>query len=107
MPPAKETGRLERATVWAMLRNPGHKGTACFGKTRIAPRMRVTRPLLLRGGVAPRNSANHELFRTEWIETAVPTIISEETFAFANELLEPTRSMPSDARSRRAPCKDC
>src|SRR5438876_2257451 len=57
IPTAKETSRWERSTVWAMLRNPAYKGTACFGKTRIAPRMRVTRPLRLRGGAAPRNSA--------------------------------------------------
>ncbi|WP_342729309.1 recombinase family protein [Bradyrhizobium sp. B097] len=30
-PTAKETGRWERSTVWAMLRNPAYKGTACFG----------------------------------------------------------------------------
>lgn len=41
IPTAKGAGRWERSTVWAMLRNPAYKGTACFGKTRIAPRMRV------------------------------------------------------------------
>ncbi|MEB2678064.1 recombinase family protein [Bradyrhizobium japonicum] len=113
IPTAKETGRWERSTVWAMLRNPAYKGTACFGKTRIAPRMRVTRPLRLRGGVAPRNSANHELPRTEWIEIPVPTIISEETFALANELLEankkhaPRRTITPSALQGLLSCAKC
>jgi site-specific DNA recombinase len=113
IPTAKETGRWERSTVWAMLRNPAYKGTACFGKTRIAPRMRVTRPLRLRGGAAPRNSANHELPRTEWIEIPVPTIISEETFALANELLEankkhaPRRTITPSALQGLLSCAKC
>src|SRR6202163_2797745 len=64
----KSNTRWERSMVWAMLRNPAYRGTACFGKTRIAPRMRVTRPLRLRGGATPRNSANHELPRADWID---------------------------------------
>ena len=46
----KQTGRWERSVIWAMLRNPAYKGTACFGKTQKAPRQRITRPLRLRGG---------------------------------------------------------
>ena len=87
VPTRKRISRWERSTVWAMLRNPAYKGTACFGKTEIRPRQRVTRPLRMRGGVAKRNSANHERPRTEWIEIPVPAIISEETFALAQELL--------------------
>jgi site-specific DNA recombinase len=71
-----------------MLRNPAYMGAACFGKTRIAPRMRVTRPIGLRGGIASRNSANHELPRAEWIEIPVPPIVCEETFALAEERLQ-------------------
>src|SRR3984893_3135339 len=60
--------RWERSMVWAMLRNPAYRGTACFGKTRVATRQRVTRPLRLRGGMATRDSANHERPREDWIE---------------------------------------
>jgi site-specific DNA recombinase len=66
---------------------PAYKGTVCFGKTEIKPRQRVTRPLRMRGGVVKRNSANHERPRAEWIEIPVPAIVSEETFALAQELL--------------------
>jgi site-specific DNA recombinase len=88
VPTRKRSTRWERSTVWAMLRNPAYKGTACFGKTRIAPRQRITRPLRLRGGFAQRNSANHERPREEWIEIPVPAVVSETTFDLAQERLE-------------------
>ncbi|RPI39504.1 MAG: recombinase family protein, partial [Hyphomicrobiaceae bacterium] len=87
VPTRKRISRWERSTVWGMLRNPAYKGTACFGKTEISQRQRVTRPLRMRNGVAKRNSANHERPHKEWIEIPVPAIINEETFAIAQELL--------------------
>jgi site-specific DNA recombinase len=83
----KPGARWERSMIWAMLRNPAYRGTACFGKTRVAPRQRVTRALRMRGGMTTRNSANHERPREEWIEIPVPALIAEETFARAQELL--------------------
>src|SRR3990167_4327811 len=41
----KPGSRWERSTVWAMLRNPAYRGAACFGKTRVSTRQRVTRAL--------------------------------------------------------------
>jgi site-specific DNA recombinase len=87
----KPGARWERSMIWAMLRNPAYRGTACFGKTRVAPRQRVTRALRLRGGMTTRNSANHERPREEWIEIPVPGLIAEETFARAQELLHENR----------------
>jgi site-specific DNA recombinase len=87
VPTRKRISRWDRSRVWAVLRNPAYKGTACFGKTGIRPRQRVTRPLRMRGGVATRDSASHERPRIEWIEIPVPAIVSEETFALAQELL--------------------
>src|SRR5215467_12546627 len=88
IPTAKRRGRWERSTVWGMLRNPAYKGQACFGKTMLAPRQRITRPIRMRGGIASRNSASHERPREDWITIAVPPIVSEETFALAQERLE-------------------
>jgi len=88
VPTCKRRGRWERSTVWGMLRNPAYKGEACFGKTTIAPRQRITRPVRMRGGVATRNSASHERAREDWITIAVPPIVSEETFALAQERLQ-------------------
>ena len=88
VPTRKPGSRWERSTVWAMLRNPAYTGRACFGKTHLAPRQRITRPLRLRGGFAARNSAHHEVPRERWIEIPVPAIVTEESFALAEERLE-------------------
>jgi site-specific DNA recombinase len=88
LPTRKRSARWERSTVWAVLRNSAYRGVACFGKTRIASRSRVTRPLRLRGGVSKRNSAGHERPRDEWIEIPVPALVTEESFARAQELLQ-------------------
>jgi site-specific DNA recombinase len=88
IPTRKQTGRWERSTVWAMLRNPAYKGAAGFGKTQSARRQRITRPLRLRGGIASRDSASHERPQDEWIAIAVPSIIDEPTFALAQERLQ-------------------
>jgi site-specific DNA recombinase len=79
--------RWERSTVWGMLRNPAYRGRACFGKTEIRPRQRITRPLRQRNGFTNRNSANQERPRQEWIEIPVPALISDEVFSLAQEQL--------------------
>ena len=84
-------GRWERSTVWGMLRNPAYRGTACYGKTELCPRQRITRPLRQRKGLPSRDSAGHERPRTEWIEVPVPALVSEERFALAQEQLEKNR----------------
>src|ERR1700747_2731993 len=79
--------RWERSTVWGLLRNPAYQGKACYGKTELRPRQRITRPLRQRNGMPNRNSANHERPRSEWIEVPVPALVSEEIFALAQEQL--------------------
>ena len=98
---ASGRGRWERSTVWGMLRNPAYKGRACFGKTRVAPRQRITRPLRRSDGVASRDCAGHERPREEWIEIPVPAIIPEATFALAEERL--ARNQKLSARKTRTP----
>jgi len=83
--------RWERSTVWALLRNPAYQGQACYGKTELRPRQRITRPLRQRNRLPARNSANHERPRQDWIEIPVPALVNEETFAFAQEQLEKNR----------------
>jgi len=81
-------GRWERSTVWGMLRNPAYRGTACYGKTEQRHRQRITRPLRQRKALPSRAVGGHERPRTEWIEIAVPALVSEEMFALAQEQLE-------------------
>lgn len=89
----RKAARWERSVIWAMLRNPAYQGVACFGKTRAQKRQRITRPLRMRGGYATRDSANHERPRKDWIEIPVPAIVSETTFALAEERLEANKKL--------------
>jgi len=92
IPTRKQSARWERSVVWAMLRNPAYRGVACFGKTRVAGRIRVTRALRRRGGIVSSNSIGHERPQEEWIEIPVPALVSEESFARAQELLSENKT---------------
>jgi len=106
-------GRWERSTVWGMLRNPAYGGTACYGKTELRPRQRITRPLRQRKGLPSRDSAGHERPRTEWIEVPVPALVSEEMFALAQEQLEknkrhaPRRTVEPTLLQGMLVCEQC
>jgi site-specific DNA recombinase len=91
----------ERSTVWAMLRNPAYHGSACFGKTELCPRQRITRPLRQKGGYSRRSSSSREKARSEWIEIAVPALVSRETFALAQERLAENKEL--SLRNTREP----
>ena len=80
-------GLWERSTVWGMLRNPAYQGSACFGKTEICPRQRMTKALRQKGGYSRRSSSSKEKERSQWIEIAVPALVSQPTFALAQERL--------------------
>jgi site-specific DNA recombinase len=113
IPTRKQISRWERSTVWAMLRNPAYKGTACFNKTESSQRQRITRPLRMRGGPTPRNSAHHDRPRNEWIEIPVPAIITQETFALAAERLQankdhaPRRTITPSVVQGLVTCRKC
>ena len=75
IPTRKPTSRWERSTVWNILRNPAYQGKACFGKTELRPRQRITRRLRQRHRLPTRDSANHERPRQDWIEIPVPALV--------------------------------
>jgi site-specific DNA recombinase len=85
--PTRKASRWERSVVWGVLRNPAYRGVACFGKTRISVRTRVMRPQRRRGITTPSTTAGHQRPREEWIEIPVPALVTEESFARAQELL--------------------
>jgi len=87
IPTRSGRGFWERSTVWGMLRNPAYQGSACFGKTEICARQRMTRPLRQKGGYSRRCSSSREKERSQWIEIAVPALVSPATFASAQERL--------------------
>ncbi len=99
--------RWERSAVWGILRNPACKGKACFGKTRQQPRTSVTRPLRQRGHGRAR-TATRRLDRDPG-----PAIVSEETFALAEERLalnkarSPRRAKTPSALQGLVTCGKC
>jgi site-specific DNA recombinase len=113
IPTRTGTTRWERSTVWGLLRNPAYKGRACYGKTELRPRQRITRPLRQRHGVASRDSANHERPRQDWIEVPVPALVSEEIFALAQEQLgknkqhSPRRTVEPTLLQGMLVCEQC
>ena len=113
IPTRTGTTRWARSTVWAMLRNPAYSGHACFGKTEVRPRQRITRPLRQRGGIPTRDSGNHERPRQEWIEIPVPALVSDATFARAQEQLEqnkrhsPRRTIEATLLQGMLVCERC
>ena len=113
VPTRKQKPRWERSVIWAILRNPAYQGRACFGKTAITARQRITRPLRLRGGISSRNSANHERPHSEWIEIPVPALVSEETFALSQEKLTynkqhgPRRTIEPSILQGLVHCRQC
>jgi site-specific DNA recombinase len=88
IPTRKHSAGWERSVVWAMLRNPAYRGAAAFGKTHIAGRQRITRALRRRNAIVSSDSIGHERPRQEWIEIPVPALVSEDSFARAQELLQ-------------------
>ena len=88
IPTRKRISLWERSTVWAMLRNPAYKGTACFGKTQSVERKKITRSLRKRGGFSPRDSAHKECPQEQWLQIPVPALINKDLFGLAQERLQ-------------------
>jgi site-specific DNA recombinase len=87
VPTRTRHGRWERPTIWKMLHNPAYAGHAFYGKTELRPRQRITRRLRQRG-LCSRDSSFRERPHHEWIEIPVPALVSEATFALAQEQFE-------------------
>lgn len=114
LPTRRRVTRWERSVVWAILRNPAYKGTACFNKTQVGARQKVTRPHRLTGRtVHGEKSSGHERPRDEWIEIPVPVIVSDETFALAAERLAdnkrfaPRRTIEPSIVQGLVSCRNC
>jgi site-specific DNA recombinase len=96
IPTRKLCARWERSVVWGVLRNSAYRGVACFGKTRTSARTRVMRAHRRLAVTMPSTTPGHERPRQEWIEIPVPALVTEESFARAQELLHQNK-----IRSRR------
>jgi site-specific DNA recombinase len=84
IPTARGGTVWERSVIWGMLRNPAYCGHAAFGKrAQIGERARMNRLSRRAGRRMSRRIARRERPREEWIEVAVPALVSEEQCALA------------------------
>lgn len=89
VPTASGKAKWDRSVVWAMLRNPAYCGRAAFAKTmRTDDPKRVTRPLRLKGDRTARRPAVKDKPRDQWVEIAVPAIVSDAIFEIAARRLQ-------------------
>jgi site-specific DNA recombinase len=92
VPTRRGAVRWRSSTLWNMVRNPAYQGRACFNKSQAGPRQRSYRQ------VQPRSTFSHRPVqrprpRQDWIEIAVPALVSPETFALAQEQLEKNKQL--------------
>jgi hypothetical protein len=86
VPTRKRISRRERSTVWAMLRDPAYKGTACFNKTKL-----------------PHGNASQDLFAcVEELHPAIAPTMSDRG-TNGSRCRQLSRKKPS--RSPRIDCK--
>jgi site-specific DNA recombinase len=94
--------RWDRSVIWGMLRNPAYAGRAVFGKTQVIHEQPgLNRVARLQGRTTPRAVKTVDRPREEWTEIAVPAIVSEETFARAQQRLEDNKRFA--ARNTKVP----
>ena len=86
MPTWTQHSQWNRFTVWKMIHNPAYQGRAYRGKIELRPQHRITRRVRPRG-LPSRNSAFRERAGHEWIKIPVPALVSDATFALAQEQL--------------------
>ena len=80
--------RWDRSVIWGMLRNPAYAGTAMFGKTSsVQQPAGMNRVARLAGRSTPTGHKTIDRPRQEWTAIPVPAIISEQTFARAEQRL--------------------
>jgi site-specific DNA recombinase len=104
----------DRSTVWGMLRNPAYRGQAAYGKTKVQERHgKPTRTTRARGERHGRRQVRVDEPVENWLFIPVPPLITDETFALAQERL--TRNAHFAKRNTRQPgplqglvvCREC
>ena len=114
IPTRFKKARWIHATVWGILKNSAYQGRAYFGKTEPAPAsQRRTRPHRQKGLIAGRSLTKRKRPREEWIEIAVPALVTKETFELAQERLElnkklsPRRTLAPSVLQGLLVCAQC
>jgi site-specific DNA recombinase len=114
IPTRKGKAVWDRSTVWGMLRNPAYRGQAAYGKTKVTDRHgKPTRTTRARGERRGRRQVRADETVDRWMFIPVPALITDETFALAQERLE--RNQRFARRNTRQPgplqglvvCREC
>ena len=88
--------------IWGMLRNPAYAGHACFGKTmRTADQPGLNRAARMQGRSTPRPYSVRDRDRQDWLEIAVPAIVTEDTWQRVQRRLEDNKRYA--ARNSKVP----
>ena len=104
----------DRSTVWGMLRNPAYRGQAAYGKTKVTDRHgKPTRTTRARGERRGRRQVRADEPVEQWLFISVPPLITDETFALAQQRLQ--RNAHFAKRNTRQPgplqglvvCREC
>jgi len=97
--------RWDRSVIWAMLRNPAYAGTAMFGKTlSVEQPAGINRAARLAGRSTPTAHKTIDRPREEWTAIAVPAIITEQTFARAEQRLADNKRFAGGAVGSTTGC---
>ena len=114
IPTRKGKAVWDRSTVWGMLRNPAYRGQAAYGKTKVQDRHgKPTRTTRARGERHGRRQVRVDEPVEQWLFIPVPPLITDETFALAQERL--ARNAQFAKRNTRTPgplqglvvCREC
>ncbi len=83
-----------RQTVWHILQNPVYQGTAAYGKTRMMPRNRKSRPRPPKGRPAEPRVSNSAVAvdQKEWVFMPAPAIVDKAVFDAAQGQLRENRT---------------
>ena len=91
-----------KQAVWHILQNPAYVGRAAYGKTRMMPRNRKTRPRPPRGRPAEPRRSNTPVAvdSKEWVFVPVPPLVNERLFHAVQAQLEENRKRARLGRRR-------
>src|SRR3989337_1898045 len=74
----------ERSVIWAMLKNPAYMGKAAFRKTKRVRRIKKTKLAIeSKNPLRSEFSSPRDRPKEAWIYIAVPAIVDEKTFEYA------------------------
>ncbi len=88
----------DRSTVWGILQNPAYMGRAAFGKTQARDRLPRIRAQRHSAEVSRKGYSTVRTDPSQWIEIAVPAIVSEGLFQSVQEQLAENRKATRQRR---------